>query len=140
MALRVGVAIGVLAIVALAGAIVIGGWFGSDGDGSVRPVEWKVERQIGPKQARLSAPIEYCFWEEPRLEEPIIEYEGDRAYIELRLAPEEAEQDRNGCFLGLLILHKTISLERSLDELTLFDASTDPPERRWPRNRPWPGE
>jgi hypothetical protein len=135
MAIRTMAAIGVLAIVALAGVIVIGGWLGSDDDGSVRPVEWKVERQLGPKQVRLSAPIEYCIREAPRFEEPIVEYKGDAAYIELRLAPEEEHEGPSGCFLNLPILHPTIGLERNLDELTLFDSSTDPPEQRWPRRR-----
>ncbi|HEX6152609.1 MAG TPA: hypothetical protein VFZ19_03715 [Solirubrobacterales bacterium] len=135
MAIRAMAVIGVLAIVALAVAIVIGGWLGSDDGESVRPVEWSVERQLGPKQARLSAPIEYCIREEPRFEEPIVEYRGDAAYIELRLAPEEEHEGPSGCFLNLPILHPTISLERNLDELTLFDSSTDPPEQRWPRRR-----
>lgn len=140
MATRTRVAIGILALVALAGAILI--WHGSrsDNDGPARPVEWKVERQIGPKSARLSAPIEYCVREELQFEEPIVEHRGDRAYIELRLVPEEEPEGPSGCFLNLPIAHPTITLERNLDELTLFDSSTDPPERRWPRDRPWPGE
>jgi hypothetical protein len=140
MATRTRVAIGVLVIVALAGAILVWRGSGSDDGGSVRPVEWKVERQIGPRSARLSAPIEYCIREEPRFEEPIVEYEGDRAYIELRLVPEEEPKDPSGCFLNLPIAHPTITLERNLDELTLFDSSTDPPQRRWPRERPPPGK
>lgn len=134
MSIRVRVAIGVLALVALVGAIVIGGWFGSD-DEPVRPVEWKVYRQLGPKTVRLSAPIEYCIREAPQFEEPIVEYRDDRAYIELRLAPEAEHEGPSGCFLDLPILRPTISLERNLDELTLFDSSTDPPEQRWPRPR-----
>jgi hypothetical protein len=35
---------------------------------------------------------------------------------------------------------KKVTFERDLDELVLFDASTDPPERRWPRKQPWPQE
>jgi hypothetical protein len=138
MAIRAMAAMGVLVIVALAGAFVIGGWLGSDENGPVRPVEWYVERQLGPKEARLLAPIEYCVTEETRFEEPIVDYEGDRAYVELRLAPED--EDPSGCFLNLPIFHTKLILERNLDELTLFDSSTDPPERRWPRDRPWPGE
>jgi len=139
MATRTRVAIGIVAILAIAGAILIWQGFGSD-DEPVWPVEWKVERQLGPKSARLSAPIEYCIREEPRFEEPIVEYEGDRAYIEMRLVPEKEPDGPSGCFLNLPILHPTITLERNLDELTLFDSSTDPPQRRWPRDHPWPNE
>ena len=68
------------------------------------------------------------------LEQPIIEYDDDRVYIELRHTPED---DKSICLGTLLTLHKTITLERALDELVLFDASTDPPEQRWPR-QDWP--
>jgi len=140
MTLRIGVLIGVLTIAAIAAAIAIGGWLGGDDDGPARPVEWYVERQLGPKEARLLAPIEYCITEEARFEEPIVDYEGDRAYVELRLAPEEEDEDPSGCFLDLPIFHTKLTLERNLDELALYDASTDPPEQRWPRKRPSPGE
>lgn len=126
MAIRTRVTIGVLALVALAGAILIWHGLGSDDDGPVRPVEWKVERQIGRKSARLSAPIEYCIREEPQFEESIVEYKGDRAYIELRLVPEEEPEDPSGCFLNLPIAHPTVTLERNLDELTLFDSAPIP--------------
>ncbi|MDX6622742.1 MAG: hypothetical protein QOE75_674 [Solirubrobacterales bacterium] len=139
MSTRFRFAIGVLAIVVVAGAFLI--WQGSRSDeGRVWPVEWKVERQLGPKRVRLSVPIEYCIRKAPRFEEPIVEYEGGRAYIELRLVPEPEREGPSGCFLNLPIAHPTITLERNLDELALFDSSTDPPQRRWPRDHPWPNE
>lgn len=125
----------VLAIVALAGATLFGiGCGGGGDDGSEWAVEWSVDRPVDPNsnRVRLSASIEYCSAEFPRLERPVIEYTGDRVYIELRRTPEELAEDVNGCLLGLLGVHKTITLERDLDELVLFDSSTDPPERRWP--------
>lgn len=75
-----------------------------------------------------------------RLEEPIIEYEDDRAYVEVRHTPEKNEGDYGGCLLSLWVLHKTVAFEQDLDELTIFDSSADPPQRRWPRERPRPGE
>ncbi len=69
----------------------------------------------------------------PLLEEPIIDYTGsNRVEIELRRTPEELEEGQNGCLLQLLVAFKKITFERDLDELVLFDASTAPPERRWP--------
>jgi len=115
-------------------AVGCGGGDGGGDDGSDRSVEWHVDRDgvVGPRSARLTAVIETCIapvW----LERPIIEYSGARAYLELRHTPERGEGEHNGCLLGLSVLHKTVSLERDLDELVLFDASTDPPEQRWPR-------
>jgi hypothetical protein len=80
------------------------------------------------------ANVEVCV-DPVRLEQPIVEYSGDRVYIELRHTPEESEGKQDGCFLSLWDLHKTITFKRDLDELVLFDASTDPPEQRWPRKR-----
>jgi hypothetical protein len=134
MPFRIRKAIGVLAIAVLAGATLLGVGCGSSGDnGSEWAVEWGVDRPVGPKQVRLSAVIEYCSAVSPPFEQPIIEYIGDRVYIELRVAPDELEGDRKGCLLSLAVAYKTITLERDLDELVLFDASTDPPEQRWPR-------
>ncbi|HEX5761806.1 MAG TPA: hypothetical protein VFY04_01655 [Solirubrobacterales bacterium] len=125
------------AIAVLVGATLLGAGCGGD-DGSERAVEWAAERAIGPKSLRLVATVEICV-NPVQLEQPIIEYEDDHAYIELRHTPEEGEGEHSGCFLRLWTLHKTVTLERDLDELTLFDASTDPPEQRWPRP-PLPGE
>lgn len=130
MASRIRKVMGALALV---GAIQLGvGCRGGDDNGSERTVEWGVDRAVGPKKVRLSAEIEYCSEVSPPFEKPIIEYIGDRAYIELRVAPEELEEGQSGCLLSLVVAYTTITLERDLNELVLLDASTDPPERRWP--------
>ncbi|HYJ22630.1 MAG TPA: hypothetical protein VEW07_11490 [Solirubrobacterales bacterium] len=107
---------------------------GSGDSGSEHAVEWSVDPPADPKsnQVRLAATVEVCSVYAPLLEEPIIEYSGDRVYIELRQVPEELAEDTNGCVLGLLVAHEKITLERDLDELVLYDASTDPPQKRWP--------
>lgn len=140
MGLCIGKAISALWIGALAGAALVGIGCGSGDNGSTRAVEWKVERPLGPKRVRLSAVIETCSPNPPLLEQPIVEYEGNRVEIELRQTPEELEEGQNGCFLSLAVAHTVITLERNLDELVLYDASADPPEKRWPRSRPWPNE
>lgn len=135
MAFQVKSALVVLTITVLAAAL-LGVGCGSGGDdGSERAVDWKVERRLGPKEVRLSAVLdEACSPAPPLLEPPIIEYMGKRVEIELRRTPELYE-DRKGCFLNLIVAHKKITLKRDLDELVLFDSSTDPPEQRWPRKR-----
>ena len=130
--MRIRKPISVLAVAVLAGAILLGVGCGSSDNGSERAVEWRVDRPLGPKRVRLIATVEVCSIDLPVLEEPIVEYTGNRVYIELRRTPEELEEGTNGCLLQLLGAYKTITLERDLDELVLFDASTDPPEQRWP--------
>jgi hypothetical protein len=139
MTYRIRKAIGVLAIIALAGAALLGvGCGGGDDNGSERAVKWGVDPPVGPNWVRIRSVIEVCSIDLPLLEEPIIEYEGNRVYIELRRTPEELAEDVNGCVLSLLIPHKKITFERDLDELVLFDSRTDPPEQRWPTERPLP--
>lgn len=125
---------GVLAIAALLSVPLFAAGCGGGDDGSERAVEWTAERAVGPRSLRLAAVVEVCL-EPVRLERPIIEYAGDRVYLELRHTPEESEGEQDGCFLSLAVLHTTVTLERDLDELVLFDASTDPPTQRWPRRR-----
>jgi len=131
MAFRIRQAMGTLAIVAFLATLAGVGCGGGD-NGSERAVEWAAERAIGAKSIRLVATVGVCF-APVQLEQPIIEYEDDRVYIELRHTPED---DKGICLLSLLTLHKTVTFERDLDELVLFDASTDPPEKRWPRKHP----
>ena len=130
-----------IGILALAGATLLGaGCGGGDDSGSERAVGWGVDRQLGPKSLRLGATVEVC-WAPVQLEQPIIEYEDDRVYIELRHTPEKGEGEYGGCPLtGPLTLYKTTTLERDLDELVIFDSSADPPEQRWPTERPLPPE
>lgn len=137
MAFLVRKAIGALAIAVLLCAIPLGvGCAGGD-DGSDRAVKWGVDPPVGPNWVRILAPIEGCNPDPPLLEEPIIEYKGNRVYIELRHTPEDG---KGICFLNLPIVFKKITVERDLDELVLFDASTNPPEKRWPPERPLPPE
>jgi hypothetical protein len=141
MPLQIRRAMGVLAIIALAGATLLGVGCGEgDDNGSERAVKWGVDRPVGPNWVRIRAVIEVCHLDPPLLEEPIIEYKGNRVYIELRRTPEELAEDVNGCLLSLLVPHTKVTFERDLDELVLFDASTDPPEQRWPTERPLPPE
>ena len=127
---------GVLAIALLAATALLAVGCGNADGGSERAVEWSVDRPIDPNsnRVRLTAVVEVC-WYSVRLEQPIIEYSSDRAYIELRHTPEKGEGEHGGCFLSLLGLHKTVTLERDLGELVLYDASTDPPQQRWPRRQ-----
>ena len=133
MAFSVRSAVCALAIAALLGATLFAVGCGGGDDGSEGAVEWGIDPPVGRKWIRLTAPVESCSSELPRLERPIVEYSGNRVYIELRHTPEEKKEGQNGCLLSLLILHKTVTFKRDLDELVLFDASTDPPEQRWPR-------
>lgn len=133
MAFQIKKAMGILVSGVLLSATLLAGGCGGDDD-SERAVNWGVERAISPTSARLAADVEVCL-EPVRLERPIIEYSGNRVYIELRHTPEEREGEHEGCFLSLWTLHWTVTFKRDLDELVLFDASTDPPEQRWPRRR-----
>lgn len=134
MAFQIRNAIGVLAAAVLAGAALLAAGCDSSDDGSQRAVDWSVDPPVDPNSnwVRLAATVEVCSVYAPLLEEPIIEYSDNRVYIELRQTPEEKEEGRKGCALGLLGAFKKITFERDLDELVLYDASTDPPEKRWP--------
>lgn len=134
MAPMVKKAIGVLVIAVLLSGILFAVGCGDGDDGSKLAVEWHVERVVSQRSARLVAAVEICL-APVRLESPIIEYSGDRVDLELRRTREKGEEEHDGCLPTVSVLHKTVTFKRDLDELVLFDASTDPPERRWPRQR-----
>jgi hypothetical protein len=134
MASIVKKAMGVLGIAALLSTPLFAVGCGGD-DGSERAVNWTVERAVSPTSVRLAAVVGSCS-DPVRLERPIFEYSGERVDLELRHTPEKSEDEYEGCFAPTLgVLHRTVTFKRDLDELVLFDASTDPPEQRWPRRR-----
>jgi hypothetical protein len=136
MAFRVREATGALAIAMLLCATLLGVGCGGGADsGSERAVKWGLAPPVGPNWIRISAVIEACIYDQPLVEAPIIEYEGNRVYIELRHTPED---DLGGCALNLPMVFKKITFRRDLDELVIFDSSTDPAEQRWPTERPLP--
>ncbi len=116
-------------IAVLLSATLLASGCGGGDDGFERAVEWHVVRPVGPKSVRLVSTFEGCS-KPVQLEPPFIEHDGDRIYLELRHTPED---EQGICFFSVETLHKTVTFDRDLDELVLFDASTDPPERRWPR-------
>jgi hypothetical protein len=78
------------AITVLSGATLFGiGCGGSDKNGSERAVEWALAPPVGPNWIRISAVIEACIYGQPLVEAPIVEYQEDRVYIELRHTPED---------------------------------------------------
>lgn len=105
---------------------------GGEGDRSAEAVEWGVFRPTSPRQVDLVVTVDQCDGDpKPTIQRPVIEYSGKRVFIELLLEPQK-ESDDGGCLPVLLGVHKKIVLKQDLDELVLFDASTDPPEQRWP--------
>jgi hypothetical protein len=132
MALRLKNAIGILIIVLLSGIALVGIGCSDSGSESERAVAWRVDRPVGNNWVRLSAVVKTCDFDPPLLEEPVIEYNGNRVDIELRRTPEELEEDQSGCLLSLLTAFKKVTFKRSLDDLVLYDSSIEPPKRRWP--------
>jgi len=138
MAIRGGGQTLVIARSIIAGAIVFAcallvlGCGGED-DRSAQAIEWEVFRPTSSRQVDLVAAVNYCDGDpKPTLQRPVIEYSGKRVFIELLLEPQ-GDSDDGGCLPMLLGVHKTIVLKQDLDELVLFDSSTDPPKQRWPR-------
>lgn len=138
MASRVRRVAAALVIAVLASTVLFGVGCGGGEHGSERAVEWGVERQLGPRQVLLAATVRSCTAPPELLERPLIDYSDNQVFIELRTVPEDLEGQK-GCLLQLFTAFKKVTFNRDLDELVLFDSSTDPPEQRWPRDGPDPG-
>ena len=106
---------------------------GSGSSQSAEAVEWKVARQLTSRKVKLVASVKYCGGERyPALKPSSIRYNNNKVLIKMVLSPQPEADSEGGCLLQLLGITKTITLKRNLENLVLFDASTDPPERRWP--------
>jgi hypothetical protein len=113
---------------ALVLCLVAAGCGGRDDEGALR---WSVFKQLGPHKAILAGEVGYCVGEpKPRVEKVVRSYSGRRVLLTLFLGRRQPKpQDCRG--VGLAVF-KTVSFRRNLAQLELLDASTDPPERRWP--------
>lgn len=106
---------------------------GGKSDHSAQAVEWEVFRPTGPRQVDLVVAVDHCDGDpKPTIQRPVVEYSGKRVFIELVLK-SQGESEDGKCLPMLLGVHKTVVVKHDLDELVLFDSSTDPPELRWPR-------
>jgi hypothetical protein len=107
---------------------------GCGSDNSAEPsVEWGVFKQVGPQAVKLVGEVDYCLGAPvPKISRATIDYSGHRVGIELFLAKPRDAYTLAACRGVVQAVYKTIKLKRSLAAVELFDASTDPPERRWP--------
>lgn len=60
------------------------------------------------------------------------EYSGRRVLIKLLLEEPLESAQLDNCRGVRRSVFKVVTLKRDLASVTLFDSSTDPPERRWP--------
>ena len=98
-------------------------------------VAWGVASVSGPKTVKLGTEIGYCVGDpKPRMRLAQRIYRGKSVYITVELAlPRKKPSDHSLCGGVGLFLYKTIRLTRDLADVMLYDSSTDPPTRRWPR-------
>ena len=97
----------------------------------LRPLRWDVYKAIGSRKVRLVGQVPYCAGApEPRVDRAVIHYAGRRVLIKLWMIGELPTKSTK-CLGSLLSVFRTVKLKRDLDELKLFDASVQPPKRRY---------
>lgn len=112
----------------IAASIVLAGCGSGDDAGTL---EWSFFKRLGPNKASLAGEVDYCVGEpKPRVVKVIRRYSGNRVFLTLFLSQERPEPKE--CRGVILFVFKTVTFKRNLEQLELFDSSTDPPSRRWP--------
>lgn len=118
-------------IVLLSLAVVLSGC--GSGDRADRSIEWAVFKPAGPRSIKLVSEINYCLGAPiPKISRVTTAYSEHRVRIELFLAEPPGAYRTENCRGIIRPVYKTIWLKRNLNSVELFDASRNPPERRWP--------
>lgn len=125
--LKRGIALSTALLVATCVALL--GCGGGGADENALP--WAFYKHLGPHKGKLAVEVGYCVGEpRPRLEQVTRRYSGDRVFLTLTLKEGPPEPEK--CLGKEIAVFKTVSFRRKLGQLELFDASTNPPTRRWP--------
>lgn len=118
-------------VLSLASAVVLMGC--GSGDRADRSIEWGVFKQIGRRTVKLVAEVDYCIGAPmPKISRATTVYSGHRVLVELFLAAPPDAYKTASCRGVVRAVYKSIKLKSDLAAVELFDASTNPPERRWP--------
>lgn len=101
----------------------------------LRPMSWGAVEMTGPREMKIGGEADYCWGDpkKPKVERARTRYRGEAAYITAEATPPSEESvDGDKCSYVGLPVFKVVTLRRNLRGIVLYDASTTPPEVRWP--------
>jgi hypothetical protein len=108
----------------------------ADAAGVIRTMHWDLASLKSANVVNLSVPVQYCEYT-PKLyihRVKMVERRHSTIITTLVRFPPKGIQDSEGACLGVeLDLQKAISLKQSSARQSLYDGSTSPPQKRWPR-------
>jgi len=86
---------------------------------------------LGPRKARLASEVDYCVGEpKPYIARVERRHSDNQVFLTLILDEQPLEPEE--CRGMILAVYKNVIFQQDLAQLELYDASTDPPERKWP--------
>jgi hypothetical protein len=96
-------------------------------------LHWSVRDVDSSRTFIAQAAVDYCVgWPEPKIGNPNIEYRDDDVLVTLSVIRPDSERENQKCAGVERNLSRAITVDRALDQVTLFDAGSQPPEKRWP--------
>lgn len=101
---------------------------------NVRPVQWHLTFPPGGRMVRIGiSPTRWCVGTpKPRLEEVLVR-ESEEAVTLTAFRTHFPRSSNGACAALELGFAEVIELSRNLDGRELYDGSTFPPDKRWPR-------
>lgn len=97
--------------------------------------DWIVQSVTQPRTLKVGTEVDYCVGDpKPRIGRPKVKYQGDDVFITVTLEKPPARLAKpNDICAGIeLFVGRTITLNRNLDDVEVFDGGLDPPQQRWP--------
>jgi hypothetical protein len=98
-----------------------------------RPVQWAVASILSPRIIKLGASVQYCVGTpKPRLNGFRVMEGPRKIYVTALLAVQPQHASLEVCYDKILFVYRRLQLAEKLGHRQLYDASTSPPEQRWP--------
>jgi hypothetical protein len=96
---------------------------------------WGVISTIAPRMLKVGNGVDYCVGNpRPRIGMPDTAYRGSDVYIRLKLhIPTNRPSRKNVCLGTELLVTRTVTVQRNLADIKVYDSGVQPPELRWPR-------
>lgn len=100
--------------------------------GDIKVLKWGVWSVNQPRTIRVVGEVSHCAgYPKPRIKRPHIRYQGTNVYIRLMVEMPRYEQGAACGSLGAYV-RRSITLNRDLADVKIYDSGTKPPRLRWP--------
>lgn len=105
----------------------------ANGEGTVRPVPWRLSSIDGQQGIRVRASVGYCVGDpKPRVDHVKVVERSKSVFITTYVLFPEPAETSDSCAGVRLVLTKRIQFKQALENRRIYDGGSARPKQRWP--------